>query len=461
MQEGSTEFRTRLEALLAARPDLIPPGATVVVAFSGGPDSLAVLHALGELSTSFGLRIVAGHYDHGVRPGSASEAERVVRQASSFGIRCVVGRSCMPLASDHATLRTARYRWLRVLQREIGAQRIITGHHAEDQAETVLFRIMRGTGVRGLAGIPLRRGSIVRPLLPFRRSDILAYLAAHDLEWIEDPSNTDPRWVRSRIRSRIIPALERDLPDLVPHLVTLSTRAGEADRLMQVHARLVIERAAVPDGRAIDGGRDELVLRRETLLQVSREQRALVVRAAARRLGRSLSSGGTRAGVEFISGGRSGGSVSIGGGLRIAREYERLVIGPRGIGEEPTEIKLPSGSAGRGTIRVLGRKASVRWRHRSVSSLTAGRIAVPVQRGHYPLRFRGWRAGDRIRLPTGTRKLKRLFGDRRIPVGERARLVVLADSTGRVLWVPGLAVAEREPGVEYEDSILELELRDD
>jgi tRNA(Ile)-lysidine synthase len=462
MVAESAGLLPRVRNLLAEFPDLLAPESVVLVALSGGPDSMVLLHLLARLAPVLRLRILAAHFDHGLRPESAAEADRVVLRAAELDVPCLVGTPPRPLSSSQATLRSARYGWLRRTQREVGAQRVATGHQADDQAETVLFRIMRGTGIPGLTGIPLRRGTIVRPLLPFRRHEIMSYLRAHDLEWIDDSSNEDPRWARGRIRTQVMPALERQAPDVVPRLLALSAAAARTDRLLQACTDLLLERANAESPptrrRAVD--RNGVVLLRDPLASAPGELQAHVVRSVARHLDRTLTAGGTRAGVEFISEGRSGSRVAIGGGLQIVREYDRIIIGPGEREGGPAETMVPRGSEGEGTVRVNGRPVAVRWRQAGRVEPATGHIAVAVPRGHYPLRLRGWRSGDRMRLPTGTRKLKKLFGDRRIPLGERSRLSVLVDAAERVLWVPGIAVAAREPHVEYEEAVLELELRD-
>jgi len=139
-----------------------------MVAFSGGPDSMALLHLLRDLAFDTDLRLEAAHFDHGIRSDSREESRRVVDMAAGLGIRCHVGGPPSRPGTTQASLRITRYRWLEEVRRDLSAARIAVGHHADDQAETVLFRLMRGTDVRGLAGIPIRRGPIVRPLLPLR-----------------------------------------------------------------------------------------------------------------------------------------------------------------------------------------------------------------------------------------------------------------------------------------------------
>jgi tRNA(Ile)-lysidine synthase len=423
------------------------------VALSGGPDSTALLYLLSEIASGFDLRLEAAHFDHQVRAGSEADGTRASEVATNLGIPFHMGTPPTPPTAKQASLRDARYRWLEGLVQGRKADRLAIGHHADDQAETVLFRLMRGTDLRGLAGIPARRGLIVRPLLPFRSRSLSAYLESLGVAWIVDPSNADRRWTRVRLRTGVLPEMERLAPGTTQRLVSLGEAASRARDLNERVAARLLEQAAVgPTGPR------RLEFRRTGLTRGGPEILAVALRRLARAGGVSLTAGGTRAGVEFISEGRSGGRVNLGGGLEIAREYDRIII--RREGAEPAPDELPVRECtGAGTVRIGERALRVRWRPVSGQGPGPERIAVAVSPGHYPLMFRGWRDGDRIRLGGGTRKLKKLFGDRRIPLSERSRLPVLADRSGNVLWVEGLATAESNLGSRGDYSLLEFELR--
>ncbi len=452
----NAESRPRLPALLrawlCAQPDLLPAGSTVIVALSGGPDSAALLHLLSGLAASLDLRLEAAHFDHQMRAGSGADAKLAARLAADVGVPCHQGVPAAPPRPKQASLRDVRYAWLQELAGERRADRLAVGHHADDQAETVLFRLMRGTDLRGLAGMPLRRGRIVRPLLPFRRRAVIAYLEELGAPWLEDPSNMDRRWARVRIRTEVIPGLERLNPAAVPRLLALSAAAARATGLAERLAARLLAEATVGSAR-----QGHLELSRETLCLAGTELAAVALRQAARAAGVELTAGGTRAGVEFISEGRSGGRVNLGGGLELWREYDRVVIG-RPVEPVRPEALLVHGRTGAGRVRIGERALVVRWRPVTRAAALPERIAVAVSPGHYPLMFRGWRAGDRIRLAGGTRKLKKLFADRRIPLSERARLPVLADRLGNILWIEGLAVAENDEESGTNVSFLEFEL---
>ena len=448
------ELPARLRTHLSRHPDLIPQGSRVVVALSGGPDSTALLYLLHDLAPDLELELEAAHFDHRVRAGSETDAARARRLALDLGVPFHEGRPDEPPRVGQASLRDARYRWLDEVVRARAAARLAVGHHADDQAETVLFRMMRGTDLRGLSGIPARRDRIARPLLPFMRRDLDAYLETLGVSPLVDPSNSDRRWARVRVRLDVIPGLERQAPGTVRLLLALGDSAARALELADRAAARLLAEAEVSPSRA-----DRLELRRAGLLRGGPELLAIALRQVARDLGVALTAGGTRAAVEFISEGRSGGRVMIGGGLEISREYDHVVVA-RDTRPSNSSALLVRERTGRGCLRIGGRALRVCWRPATGAGALPERIAVAVPPGHYPLMFRGWEAGDRIRLAGGTRKLKKLFGERRSPFSERARTPVLADRMGNVLWIEGLATAETH-AVEGEYSLLEFELRNE
>lgn len=247
---------------------LLPRGALVLVACSGGPDSTALLHVLVRLRARFGHDVVAHGVDHGLRAEAAGELASAAELAVRLGVPFSVTRvEVAGGANLQARARAARWAALEAAAARAGAALIATGHTADDRAETVLMRLLRGAGPRGLAvlgprstakGGPAR----VRPLIAARRRDVLAHLERHALGSAADPSNRDPRFVRARIRHEILPALEALSPGLVTHLCALSDMLAElvpADDPLAELGRA--QRLAV--GRAMRLGRAKLTLRGE------------------------------------------------------------------------------------------------------------------------------------------------------------------------------------------------------
>ncbi len=215
---------------------LAPRGARVLVAVSGGPDSMALLHVLSLLRAKGGFGLFAHGVDHGLREAAAAEIDLAERFARSVDVPFARTHVRVAAGSNlQARAREARWAALRTAASRVGADRIATGHHADDRAETLLIRILRGTGPRGLAVLPPRDGDRIRPLFRARRADVEAHVARHRLPHVLDPSNRDPRFLRSRVRHEVLPLLERLSPRVVEHLCSLAdglaapaTRAGGA-----------------------------------------------------------------------------------------------------------------------------------------------------------------------------------------------------------------------------------------
>ena len=197
---------------------MLEPGDRLVVAVSGGPDSVALLRLLSLLTDEYRLGLTAAHLNHGLRKGEADEEEAFVRGlCDGMGIACIGRRidiralRATKRGSLEELCREERYRFLAETAEKCGAVKIAVGHHRDDQAETVLLHLLRGCGPEGLRGIlPVRGGRIIRPLLEVGRSDILAFLAAEGLPYMTDSSNASPLFLRNRIRNELIPRLAAD-----------------------------------------------------------------------------------------------------------------------------------------------------------------------------------------------------------------------------------------------------------
>jgi tRNA(Ile)-lysidine synthase len=213
----------------ALRDDgLVPRGTIVLAAVSGGPDSMAMLHVLALLRSRLGFGLFAHGVDHGLRAEAAAELDLAEAFARSLDVP--FGRTRVAVAPGgnlQARARTARWQALLAAAAAAGAGRIATGHHADDRAETVLIRLLRGTGAPGLGVLPPCDGVRIRPLYRARRADVDAHIARHRLACAVDPSNRDPRFLRTRVRHEIVPALERLSPKIVEHLCRLADEMAQ------------------------------------------------------------------------------------------------------------------------------------------------------------------------------------------------------------------------------------------
>src|SRR5216684_1383330 len=193
-----------------ARTPLFPEPGTVVVAVSGGPDSVALLDLLQQLAPEFGLALVVAHADHGIHAESGAVAAAVRQLAERWALPAEVGQLALGPGATETTARRARYAWLGEVRQRHAARYIATAHHRDDQLETILLRLLRGSAPAGLAGMAARaRGGLVRPLLPFTKAELAAYVAARELPSHDDPANRDPRHLRTWVRLTLVPPVPR------------------------------------------------------------------------------------------------------------------------------------------------------------------------------------------------------------------------------------------------------------
>ncbi|MEO8904010.1 MAG: tRNA lysidine(34) synthetase TilS, partial [Polyangiaceae bacterium] len=198
-------------------------GTRVLLALSGGGDSMALLHVLALLSKKQHFSLFAHGVDHGLRPEAAAELDRAQARCEALGVAFT--RTVLALEQGgnlQARARDARRAALLAAAEKVGAERVATAHHADDRAETVLIRLLRGAGPRGLAVLAPRAGAWIRPQGRARKADVVAHLTRHDLDFADDPSNLNRRFLRTRVRYEILPLLEQLSPQIVGHLCALA-----------------------------------------------------------------------------------------------------------------------------------------------------------------------------------------------------------------------------------------------
>ncbi len=415
--------------------------AHVLAAVSGGVDSVVLLHLLRFAAAETGVAVSAAHFDHAMRPDSAADARWVAGLCRAWGVPILSARSDEVLAGE-AAARDARYRFLREAQAQAGATHLATGHHADDQAETVLFRVLRGTGPAGLAGIPPRGDAgLVRPLLPFWRAEIRRYARAHGLAWREDPTNASGELARNRLRRQVLPMLERTVaPGARRALARLAELAREDEAAWEALLRKEMDEVAHEDEGA-------LVLVRDRLAGYDSAVAARVLRGVLRRRGIVLDRTGTRSALQFITAAPSGRTLELPGGAVLRTEFGAVRVERAADPPPPDRPLAVEGERGEGALRLAGRELRAAWTTGDGAGADTGdgTVSLPAEGLRLPLLLRGWMPGDRVRTPGGTKSLKKLFGERRVPRRERHRTPVLADAGGRVLWVAGLARALPAP----------------
>jgi len=445
------------------RYSLLSPSDRVVVAVSGGPDSVCLLAVLQELSRELDLMLHVAHLDHAFRGGeSAAEAQSVKELAAALGIPATIERIDVPRFCDERGLsaqsgaRKARYAFLEQVARSCGANRIATGHTADDQAETLLMRLLRGAGLAGLSGIPPKSGTVVRPLIGTTRQEVLAYLRERELGFATDPSNLKPLYTRNRIRQEVLPVLARFNPSVT------GTLAAEAELLRDEDEALDAFVAPLLAG---------LLTQDEGRVRIDRERfngllpgvRRRVLRAAAERLGvpgKGFSAVRTAEALGFMASAQTGRAMELSPGLELAREYEAFLLRPasppRGF-SVPLPVPGVTGLPGlsltveavvRDLSALAGEPADLQ-ENSACRDQTGGNYLWQAQFDYdkitEPLVLRSRLTGDRI-CPAGmggrSKKLQDLFTDEKVPRLERDRVPVLA-SGDDILWAVGIRTDER------------------
>ncbi len=431
------------------------PGDRLAVACSGGLDSLVLLHLLRFQASELGIEVAAAHFDHRMRAGSAEDAQWMRGLAGAWKIGLREARA-EEIPGGEESARSLRYAFLEGLVRRGEFDRVLTAHQADDQVETVLFRIVRGTGLRGLRGIPVSRDpGIVRPLLPFWRSELEGYARLHHLRPRLDPTNESLRFARNRLRIQVLPLLEAAHPGAREALLRL---ARNSERALEALDALLGERL---ERIYVDQGDDFAILDLASMRAQPDSVIGEIIRRVAGTLDTVLTESGTASAVEFIMKGASGGRLDLARELRLEAEFDRLrvcrVAGPKERSPAPVDqvnqvIEIEAVESGEGELRLSDRCYRVRWgagldRRVAVDSSTGWEWAdFGRDELSFPVFVRGWRHGDRIRVRGGRKKLKKLLREARIPRGERDRIPVIADAEGLVVWLFGRAHGESPKG---------------
>jgi tRNA(Ile)-lysidine synthase len=429
--------------------DMLPRGARVLVALSGGPDSVALLHILRTLEAR-GELVVAGaaHFNHQLRGAEADADESFCRDlAAGTGIPFLAGRADVAARARESgrsledAARQARYEFLNEAADSAGADAIAVGHSLDDQAETFLLRLIRGAGPAGLAGIRPRAGRVVRPLLDISRAELRQYAAEHGLGFRDDSSNADVRIPRNRVRLELLPLLSQFSPAIAATLAREAALAREDEEFLD---RLAIESAA--SIVLVESGNVTVDVAGLTALPPALASRVTRKAVAAAAPGRFIGFQHIDDLLELARSGAEGAAASL-PGVTAVRRGSRIVFG--------IVSDRPFSNSFRFPLSIPGEVAVPGW------ALSAARIEEPEEvtpppaRGNTavvaaaplrgPLAVRSRRPGDVFR-PLGMhgrgRKLQDFLVDRKIARADRDSLPLVVDQDDRIVWVVGQSVAE-------------------
>ncbi len=430
-----------------AHHELISRGDSILIGLSGGPDSVALLHILTRLRGKMKLTLTAVYINHGIRVRAAKEEERQCRDlCERLGVELIIVREDIPALAAGAragleeTARDFRYRVFERIAGNAGHNRIALGHHADDRVETVLFRVLRGTGRTGLLGIPVARDRIVRPLYECTKQDIHSYLKEHKLAFSDDESNRDPQFARNYIRNKLLVDIRRRLNPAVDRaLLNLAETTADEEKFLQQ----AVSRAARKSVHRTAG--DKIALDLITFRGYDVWLRRRLLRYCIAEL---LETGQTpdKEAVDRIDRlGISGGkTISLPRGIQVVPAGEKLVVYRKR--NRRFSHRLEPGKVCR--LEKLRLNFRCRVESRTPAALKTERRACRVLIDHGrlkpPLVVRNITSGDRFRPlgMKGTKKVGDYLTDRKIPPVYRDEIPVVCDSAG-IVWLVGFEIADR------------------
>lgn len=382
-------------------------GQSVVCAVSGGADSMALLWGLYLLKDALELHLSAAHFNHKLRGEESDRDEAFVRDfCAGYGIPFTSGSGQVKPGPKglEAAAREARYAFLKGLPGKIA-----TAHTADDNAETILMHLVRGTGLKGLGGITPVNGQLIRPMLHITRSEVLSFLEEYSIPYVEDSSNSGDDFLRNRLRHNVMPLLKQENPSLSLNLSAMAARLRQDELALSAEA----ERQFTSNVQA---------LREMEPAVRSRVLANLLLQAGVREPeGEHIT-----AMEKLVFSQKPSAKVSFSGGVVIARNYDTLIVMGQTESFAEQEITCP------GEYCLPGIKLTVSENQSQERTITSFAF---TPKGKMLLRSR--KAGDTIRLLCGTKTLKKLFIDEKIPAAKRDTVPVLADDEG-VLAVIGI-----------------------
>ncbi|MEG6520639.1 tRNA lysidine(34) synthetase TilS [Desulfotomaculum sp. 1211_IL3151] len=437
-----------------ARHKMVTEGQRVIVGVSGGPDSVVLLHILYCLEKRLGISLYAAHLNHMFR-GEEAKGDALFVQAicSQWGIPCISEERDVPAyarcngLSSQVAARELRYQFFCDVLHKAQGHKIALAHHANDQAESVLMNIFRGSGLKGLGGIaPMRDNLYIRPLLKIRRDEIEQYCQQHGLSYRIDSSNLKTKYRRNKLRHHLIPLLEKDYaPGIVAILSRMADQIREEDEFLEGLAYEMYQKVL------LDMNGSALVLNRKELMNQSTVLLRRIIRIAYQQLH------GTKQGIAFehvdnlINHLKRGGAermIEMPAGIKVRLALDRVDFSKDLIGSQPTkasyQLELP------GSVTIENMKVSTRIMNKDEMPLTPQKLplnmaAIDYHRVAQPLEVRFRQAGD-VFIPFGLGrkvKLKKFMIDRKIPkhLRDKIPLIVEKDSQ-RIIWVAGIRLAD-------------------
>jgi tRNA(Ile)-lysidine synthase len=448
-KETATLLAEKVEATIK-KYSMIEAGSAVLAAVSGGPDSVALLYLLTELRDTFGFRLTVAHMNHGVRGPESDADEAFVKElAGALGLDNVAKKVDAPALAEkekqslEEACRDVRRRFLLDTAKKTDCRFIATGHHMDDQAETVLLRLVRGAGVTGLAAIqPVTPDGFIRPLIECKRLEVHHFLEERRISFREDPTNLDRAHLRNRVRLDLLPLLEKQFnPSIVDILCRTAGNMADAEALLSQLGLSAMR------GTEVESEHDRLSLDLERLRTYDESMWRYILRSAYKTLvgdSQGLTHRHLQALVDLVGSRSTGTIIHLPRGIRAKRGYGVVELFGEKPHPRPKQVEMAVLVPGLTPVPDLGglletQLISLEDVPSDLRAADASVAFFDMEKISHPLKIRVRKDGDRIQPfgLDGTKKLKDVLIELKVPHEQRDRLPVLADSKG-ILWVAGL-----------------------
>ena len=448
----------------------------LIVAISGGADSMALLHILAGISLP--LELIAVYTDHGLRPQETPNEQRIIADMCRslniiFKVRAVNVQKIM--AEEKKSLEEAarmlRYRALEEVRQQCDAKYIVVGHTADDQVEEFFIRLLRGSSSSGLSGMKIKRGRIVRPLLLENKAGLVTFLTDRGLPWCIDSSNMDHHFLRNRIRLDLLPLLEKEFnPSLRKTILQNMDILAEEDDFLDRQATSIYHQCiALSDMLVHNERRLQLVIKNERILAVHPAIQRRIIEKSCWQMGVRPTYEQICALVDFITSGKNGSELHLENGVRAEKSplglrLARPLPGDLLRGSVPSAVRINQPIPGPGTYAVCGTGKELVVKEISADAnieKNSGELRLDLARISYPLLLRSFQAGE-LFFPcggTGRKKISRYLNERKIPAKERAAWPVLL-SKDKIIALVGLQLDHNFRLVNSTSRVLSLCWRD-
>ncbi|HWO94965.1 MAG TPA: tRNA lysidine(34) synthetase TilS [Bacillus sp. (in: firmicutes)] len=434
---------------------LLEPGKRVLVGVSGGPDSLALLHFLWSMKEKKNISIIAAHLDHMFRGEESEEDMKYVMEfCRERGIVCEAAQINVSLYQQERGIgaqvaaRECRYQFFEEAMKKFGASHLALAHHGDDQIETILMRLVRGSTMRGYAGIQVKRpfgeGVIIRPFLSVDKEQILEYCRRHNLKPRVDKSNEKEVYTRNRFRRHVLSFLKEENAQIHKQFQSYSEKLLE-------DAQYLEELTVQAMNKVMKKEKEELILIRDAFLQVrkplQRRGIQLILNYLYKEIPPSLSSVHVDNLLTFLEREQPSGVLHFPGGLKVVRSYNDCLFTFRRQESSPYTypLEIP------GCVSLPEGHQIVCEIHNQLSVEVGGNdsLVLDMRKLTLPLVVRTRKNGDKITVKgmKGTKKVKDIFIDEKVPLVKRDTWPIIEDGSGRILWLPGLkkSAYESEP----------------